>query len=126
MKIILVVVVVVVLLLLLSLILLLLLIIMIIIIMIIIIPAPTSQRSRALTADPLFQIRPQNEAIRSKERDPNSKDNSLIRKETSTHKGFRSTFVALFSYSGAFVRVRVPLFATQATNGVQCPLPLPR
>ena len=51
--------------------------------------------------------------IRSKQRDPKPKDNSLIRKEASTHKGFHSTFAALFSYSGVFVRVRVPLFATQ-------------
>ena len=36
-----------------------------------------------------------------------------MRKETSTYKGFNSTFAALFSYQGVVVRVRVPLFATQ-------------
>ena len=50
--------------------------------------------------------------ISSKHRDPNPKDNSLIRKDTSKYKGFHSTFAALFSYSGVSVRVRVPLFAT--------------
>ena len=35
--------------------------------------------------------------IRSKQMDPNSKDNPLIRKETSTCKGFHYTFAALFS-----------------------------
>ena len=49
--------------------------------------------------------------VRSKQRDPNPQDNSLIRKETSTNKGFRSTFAALFSYYGVFVGVRVPLCA---------------
>ena len=34
---------------------------------------------------------------RSKQRDPNPKDNSLIRKDTSTCKGFHFTFVALFT-----------------------------
>ena len=34
-----------------------------------------------------------------------------MRKETSTCKGFHPTFAALFSYQGAFVRVRVPSFA---------------
>ena len=51
--------------------------------------------------------------IRSKQRDPKPEDNSLIRKEASTYRGFYSTFAALFSYDGVFVRVRVPLFATQ-------------
>ena len=37
-------------------------------------------------------------AIRSKHRDPNPNDNSLIRKETSTYKGFHSTFVALLCF----------------------------
>ena len=36
--------------------------------------------------------------LRSKQRDPNPKDNSLIRKETSTYKGFHHTSAALFSY----------------------------
>ena len=53
-------------------------------------------------------------AVRSKQRDPNPKDNSLIRKETSTYKGFHSTFAAWSSYQGVVVRLRVPLFATQA------------
>ena len=35
--------------------------------------------------------------LRSNQRDPNPKDNSLIRKQTST-KGFHSTFAALLSY----------------------------
>ena len=35
--------------------------------------------------------------LRSKQRDPNPKDTSLIRKEPSTYKGFHSTFAALFS-----------------------------
>ena len=38
----------------------------------------------------------------------NPKDDSLIRMETSTYKGFHSTFAALVSYEGVFVRVRVP------------------
>ena len=50
--------------------------------------------------------------IRSKHRDPSTKDNSLIRKETSTHKGFHHTFAAMLSYQGILVKVRVPLFAT--------------
>ena len=37
-------------------------------------------------------------SFRSKQRDPNPKDNSLIRKVTSTYKGFHSTFAALLSY----------------------------
>ena len=37
---------------------------------------------------------------------------SLIRKHLSTRKGFRSTFAALFSYSGRFAGVRVTLFVT--------------
>ena len=49
--------------------------------------------------------------IRSNQRDPNPKG-TLIGKETSTHKGFHSTFAALFSYQGVSVRVRVTLFAT--------------
>ena len=36
--------------------------------------------------------------LRSKQRHPNPKDDSLIRKQTSTYKGFHSTFAALFSY----------------------------
>ena len=36
--------------------------------------------------------------IRSKQRDPNPKDNSFVRKDTSTCKGFHSTFAAFFSY----------------------------
>ena len=36
--------------------------------------------------------------IRSKQRDPNPKDNSLTGKETSTCKGCHSTFAASFSY----------------------------
>ena len=36
--------------------------------------------------------------IRSKQRDPNPKDDSLIRKETSTYEGFHSTVGALLSY----------------------------
>ena len=36
--------------------------------------------------------------IRSERRDSNAKDNSLIRKEASTSKGFHSTFAAVFSY----------------------------
>ena len=36
--------------------------------------------------------------VRSKQRDPNPKDNALMGKDTSTHKGFHSTFAALFSY----------------------------
>ena len=51
--------------------------------------------------------------IRSKQRDPNPKGNSLVRKETSTYKGFHSMFAALFSYQGVVVRIRVPLFAAQ-------------
>ena len=35
--------------------------------------------------------------LRSKQ-NPNPKDNSLIKKDTSAYKGFRSTFAALFSY----------------------------
>ena len=34
--------------------------------------------------------------IRSKQRDPNPKDDSSVRKEPSTHKGFHSAFAALF------------------------------
>ena len=49
--------------------------------------------------------------VRSKQRDPDPKDNYLIRKETSTYKGLHSTFAALFSCWGVVVRVRVPLFA---------------
>ena len=48
----------------------------------------------------------------NKQRDPDPKDNSLVGKETSTCKGFHSAFAALLSYSGVFLRVRVPLFAT--------------
>ena len=51
--------------------------------------------------------------LRSKQRDPNPKDNSLLRKETSTYKGFHSTSAALFSYCRVVARVRVPLFATR-------------
>ena len=47
--------------------------------------------------------------VRSKQRDPNPKDSSLIGKETSTYKGFQSMFAALLSYSGVAVRVRAPL-----------------
>ena len=54
--------------------------------------------------------------IRSKQRDPNPKDNSLGWKDTSTRKAFHSTFAALLSNSGVFVRVRVPLFATQGST----------
>ena len=36
--------------------------------------------------------------FRGRQRDPNPKDNSLVGKETSTCKGFHSTFAALFSY----------------------------
>ena len=36
--------------------------------------------------------------IRSKQRDPNLEDNSLIRKDTSTYMRFHSTFAALFYY----------------------------
>ena len=38
------------------------------------------------------------DAVRSRQRDPTLQDDSLIRKETSTYKGFHSTFAALFSY----------------------------
>ena len=34
----------------------------------------------------------------SNDRDPNPRETSLIRKDTSTYKGFHSTFAALFSY----------------------------
>ena len=51
--------------------------------------------------------------IRSKLRDPNPKDKSLIRTSMYTCNGFHSTFAALFSYQEVSVRVRVPLFATQ-------------
>ena len=51
--------------------------------------------------------------LRSKQRDPNPKDDSLIRKETSTYKGPHAMFAALLSYQGVVVRVRVPLLATQ-------------
>ena len=48
----------------------------------------------------------------SKQMDPNPKDNSLVRKDTSAYNnGCYSTFAALFSYQGAFVRVRVPLLS---------------
>ena len=57
--------------------------------------------------------------IRSKQRDPNPKDNSFTRKETSTRKGFLSTVAAWLSYEGVFVRVRVSLFATPTM--VICP-----
>ena len=50
--------------------------------------------------------------FRGKQRDPNPKDNSLVRKETPTYKGFHSTLAALFSYEWAVARVRVPLSAT--------------
>ena len=36
--------------------------------------------------------------IGSRQRDPNPKDNSLIRKETPTYKGLYSTFAVSFSY----------------------------
>lgn len=51
--------------------------------------------------------------IRSKQRDPNPKDNSLTRKETFTYKGFHDTVAALFSCEGVVVRIRVPVFATR-------------
>ena len=53
--------------------------------------------------------------VRSKQRDPNPKDDSLIGKVTSTCKGFHYTFAALYSSSGV-VRVRVPFFATQVAS----------
>ena len=65
--------------------------------------------------------------VRSKRRDPNPKDNSSIRKEASTYKGFHSTFAASFSYEGVFVRVRVPLFAARRTSSAsrsRAPSPL--
>ena len=36
--------------------------------------------------------------VESPQRGPNPKESSLIRKETSTYKGFHPTFAALFSY----------------------------
>ena len=51
--------------------------------------------------------------IRGKQRDPNPKYNSLIRKQSSTSEGLHSTLAALCSSQGVVVRVRVPLFATQ-------------
>ena len=53
-----------------------------------------------------------------KQRGPNPEDNSSMRKQTSTRKGFHSMFAALLSYEGVFVRVRVPLFATQDSYGL--------
>ena len=47
---------------------------------------------------PPTQPAPQQSFVRSKQRDPNPKGNSLVRKDTSTYKGFHSTFAALFSY----------------------------
>ena len=38
------------------------------------------------------------QALRSKQRDPNPEDDFLIRRVTSTYKGFHSAFAALFSY----------------------------
>ena len=40
----------------------------------------------------------ENEGLQKQKKDPNPKDNSLIGKQTSTYKGFHSTFAALFSY----------------------------
>ena len=54
--------------------------------------------------------------IGGKQRDPNLKDTSLARMVKSTYKGFHSTVAAFFSYSGLFVRLRVPSFATQESR----------
>ena len=52
--------------------------------------------------------------LSSKQRDPNPKDNSLTREETSKHKGLHFTFAALlFLTKEVFVRVRVSSFAAQ-------------
>ena len=56
-------------------------------------------------------------------RDPNPKDNSLMREQLSTYKGFHSTLAALFSHEGVVVRVRVPLFATHERRAAACHLP---
>ena len=58
---------------------------------------------------------------RSRLGDPNPKDNSLQRAQTSTCKGFHYVFIyiyiyifaALVSFSGVSVRVRVPLLAAR-------------
>ena len=42
--------------------------------------------------------RPKEAKIRGKQRDPNPKGNSLIRKGTSTYKGFHSKVAASVSY----------------------------
>ena len=51
-------------------------------------------------------------------RDPNAKDNSLIRKQTSTYKGFHTMLGIPF-----FARVRIPLFATQVPPRAAAPAP---
>ena len=55
---------------------------------------PLSKTSRSTDCPKSITSR----TFRSKQRDPNPKDNSLIRKETSTYKGSHDTFAALLSY----------------------------
>ena len=55
-------------------------------------------------------------ASEANRKDPNPKDNSLLRKDTSACEGFRSTCAASFSYRGVVARVRATSFATQRTS----------
>ena len=48
----------------------------------------------------------------SKQKDPKPEGDSLVRHNTSTHKGLHCTFAAVLSYYGTCVMVRVCLFAT--------------
>ena len=57
--------------------------------------------------------------FRSKQRDPDPKDDSFVRKEPSACKGFHYTSAASFSHKEAFVRVRAPLFATERNYSPQ-------
>ena len=57
---------------------------------------PAGQAGITLLTSPVtYPLWSTRTCFRSKQRDPSPKDNSLTRKETSTCKGFHSTFAAL-------------------------------